>query len=291
MFIEDIKISPIFYMGNKKKLIAKGLVNYFPDNIHTFVDLFAGSAVVSMNVQAKKYIVNDLNEHLYSFYNMFSTISSGDIIKKIESNIKRFSLNKTGVKQNTTEAEIFKPRYVAMRRYANKTKNILDLYSCMFYAFSQQMRFNNKGDFNMPFGNGAFTDKNKTYIKNGCNFFSNQTVKISNKDFRKLRIQSLNSNDFIYIDPPYFNTTATYNENGGWTLKDEYDLYDFCERLDDSGIRFALSNVFTNKGMTNSHLIDWVGKQGYDVHFFDEFTYAACGKGNAKTAEVLITNY
>lgn len=54
MLIEDIKISPIFYMGNKKKLIAKGLVNYFPDNIHTFVDLFAGSAVVSMNVQAKK---------------------------------------------------------------------------------------------------------------------------------------------------------------------------------------------------------------------------------------------
>lgn len=40
--IKETIISPIFYMGNKKKLINKGLTDYFPDNIRVFVDVFAG---------------------------------------------------------------------------------------------------------------------------------------------------------------------------------------------------------------------------------------------------------
>ena len=44
-------------MGNKKKLINKGLVELFPSNINMFIDLFAGSSIVSMNVVANKYII------------------------------------------------------------------------------------------------------------------------------------------------------------------------------------------------------------------------------------------
>ena len=50
-------------------------------------------------------------------------------------------------------------------------------------CFSQQMRFNKKGDFNMPFGNGAFTKDNENYIKNGCNYFSQLNVEVSNNHF------------------------------------------------------------------------------------------------------------
>ena len=32
-------ISPIFYMGNKKKLIKKGLIELFPKNINKFSTL------------------------------------------------------------------------------------------------------------------------------------------------------------------------------------------------------------------------------------------------------------
>ena len=31
--MKEVKISPIFYMGNKKKLIKKGLVELFPEPI------------------------------------------------------------------------------------------------------------------------------------------------------------------------------------------------------------------------------------------------------------------
>lgn len=32
-------------------------------------------------------------------------------------------------------------------------------------------------------------------------------------------------------------------------------------------------------------------KNNFNVHFFDDFTYVACGKGNSNAKEVFITNY
>ena len=57
-------ISPIFYMGNKKKLIQKGLIDLFPNDIDCFIDVFAGSSVVSMNVKANQYYINDNDKNL-----------------------------------------------------------------------------------------------------------------------------------------------------------------------------------------------------------------------------------
>ena len=53
------------------------------------------------------------------------------------------------------------------RKHYNENKNTLDFYTLMFYSFSQQFRFNNKGDFNMPCGNDCFSETNKEYILNG----------------------------------------------------------------------------------------------------------------------------
>ena len=53
---------------------------------------------------------------------------------------------------------------------------------------------------------------------------------------------------FVYADPPYLITCATYNEQGGWTEKDEYDLLAFLDNLSKNRIKFALSNVLSSKG-------------------------------------------
>lgn len=37
--------SPILYTGSKRRLINKGLIDLFPNNIDTFIDLFTGGAV------------------------------------------------------------------------------------------------------------------------------------------------------------------------------------------------------------------------------------------------------
>ena len=108
---------------------------------------------------------------------------------------------------------------------------------------------------------------------------------------RKIKIDKLNKNDFVYLDPPYLNTTATYNENDGWTIKEEKDLYELCEELNNKEIRFGLSNVFENKSVKNEGLIKWCEDNNWNVYTFDKHTYMACGKGNSNAKEVFITNY
>ena len=290
-----MKISPIFYMGNKKKLINKGLIELFPENISMLVDLFAGSGVISMNTEASKYIINDIDINLIDLYNMFKFNEADTIIEHIENRIEEYGLAKERTKRNEfkdkEKIERYKKAYMSLRNDYNKNKTVLDFYTLMFYSFSQQFRFNNKGEFNMPCGNDCFSDKNKEYIRDGRNFFKNDNAIITNNDFRKLKISKLDNNSFVYLDPPYLDTTATYNEKGGWTIKDEQDLYNICEELNNNGIKFGMSNVFINKGKTNDKLIEWCHKNKWDVYTFDKFTYMACGKGNSNAKEVFIKNY
>ena len=284
-------------MGNKKKLINKGLIDLFPKDINTFYDLFAGSAIVSMNVEANKYFVNDIDYHLYELYAMFKVFSDDVIIRHIEDRIDEYGLARERTKRNEykdkEKIEQYKAAYMKLRTEYNKYQgaNVLDFYTLMFYSFSQQFRFNSKGDFNMPCGNDCFSDKNREYISNGTKFFKRDNVKINNGDFQKLCVEELNKDDFVYLDPPYFNTTATYNENNGWSEKDEATLYSLCERLNENDVRFGISNVFENKNTKNQKLIDWCDKNKWNVYTFDKFTYMACGKGNSNAKEVFITNY
>ena len=288
-------ISPIFYMGNKKKLIQKGLIDLFPNDIDCFIDVFAGSSVVSMNTKANQYYINDNDKNLKQLYELFKSYESDSIINHINSRIDEYGLARERTKRNEfkdkEKIKQYKSAYMRFRDYYNQNKNTLDFYTLMFYSFSQQFRFNNKGDFNMPCGNDCFSENNEEYIKNGCNFFSKENVAITNNDFRVLKPCNLSENDFVYLDPPYFNTTATYNENGGWTENDENDLYKLCEELNNCNIKFAMSDVFSNKGITNEKIIEWCKKNNWNIHYFDNFTYSACGKGNGKTVEVLIMNY
>ena len=284
-------------MGNKKKLINKGLIDLFPKGIDTFYDLFAGSAIVSMNVEANKYFVNDIDYHLYELYAMFKVFSDDVIIRHIEDRIDEYGLARERTKRNEykdkEKIEQYKAAYMKLRTEYNKYQgaNVLDFYTLMFYSFSQQFRFNSKGDFNMPCGNDCFSDKNREYISNGTKFFKRDNVKINNGDFQKLCVEELNKDDFVYLDPPYFNTTATYNENNGWSEDDENTLYSLCERLNENKIKFGISNVFENKNTKNQKLIDWCDKNKWNVYTFDKFTYMACGKGNSNAKEVFITNY
>lgn len=293
---KEVIISPIFYMGNKKKLIKKGLVELFPKEINKFIEPFAGSSVVSINTKANEYIINDKDKNLFELYSLFKNYDSSNIILHIENRINEYGLARERTKRNEykdkDKIDEYKRAYMKLRGYFNNTRKVLDFYTLMFYSFSQQFRFNNKGEFNMPCGNDCFSDKNKGYIVNGVNFFNSNKVHINNLSFDELlKDIDLNENDFIYLDPPYLNTTATYNENGGWTIGDEDNLYKVCEDLDSKNIKWAMSNVFENKGELNQKLIDWCSSRGYNVYTFDKFTYMACGKGNSNAKEVLITNY
>lgn len=108
--------------------------------------------------------------------------------------------------------------------------------------------------------------------------------KISRSEYRHRR--------FIYADPPYLITTAAYNENGGWSEKDEKDLYDYLDKANENNIKFALSNVIIHNGRENEILKSWASKYNLYVlnYNYNNSNYQSKAK-QSETVEVLVTNY
>ena len=52
--------SPFFYVGDKYKLIEE-ISSYFPDDIEKFVEPFVGGGSVFMNIDARKFYLNDID--------------------------------------------------------------------------------------------------------------------------------------------------------------------------------------------------------------------------------------
>lgn len=283
--------SPLNYTGGKHKLLPQ-ILPFFPKQINTFVDLFTGGGNVAANVNAKRIIANDFEKHVI---NIFKTIQNDDIenlIFSIENIIKDFNLTK----ENSNGFNSFRNLYNETILNDNNSKYNIDimLFVLICYSFNHQFRFNSKGEFNMPFGKNR-SQWNDAIKKNLINFHKSiidKNIIFTNKDFRELKIDKLSCNDFVYCDPPYLITCATYNEKDGWNEKCETDLLSLLDSLNSKSANFALSNVLFSKGKTNDLLIEWSKK--YNVHHLD-YTYQNCNyhtkDKSSKPDEVLITNF
>ena len=291
--------SPIFYMGNKLRLLDQ-LIPLFPAECTTFVDLFGGGGCISGNYQGEQLtIYNEINPNIYNLYKMLLDNNPQTIINRIEKNIEVFDLNKEGenVRQNDATAkplrDYYSNNYFKFRDFYNKSeRDIIDLFTLTFYSFSNLIRFNQKSDFNMPYNNRCFTSEHREIINNWHEALKDKNIQAYNLDYKKVLDEvELNENDFVYNDPPYYSSMAIYNEKQGtWEIKDDLELFDRLEKLNAKGVKWGLSNVFSIKGKTNQHLIDWCEKNKWNVYHLN-LKYSALGKGNSNNDEVYICNY
>ena len=281
--------SPMNYTGGKYKLLPQ-ILPLFPTEINTFVDLFTGGGNIAVNVNANKIIANDFEPHIIDIYKTFQKYEIEELIKTIELAIQRFGLTI----ENADNFNKFREYYNKHIEDGYSFIMPIMLYVLICYSFNHQFRFNSKGEFNMPFGKNR-SQWNDTMKKNLINFHKAITEKniiFTNKNFNELKVNKLTPNDFVYCDPPYLITCATYNEKDGWNETHEKELLELLDNLNTQNIKFALSNVLFSKGKTNDMLIEW--SKVYNVHHLD-YTYQNCNyhtkDKNSKPDEVLITNY
>ena len=294
--VEKYVKSPMNYTGGKYKLLHQ-IEPLFPEDINLFVDLFTGGGNIAVNVKANKIVANDCEENIIGIYKTFQGYDNVDeLIGQIEEIIKTY-----GLTIDDTEAyNKFRKDYNCLKTsqgnyspLSSYNINIL-LYVLICYSFNHLYRFNSKGEFNMPFGKerSQWNENMKNNLIKFHRRIKEKDIVFLNKDFRQLKVDKLGNDDFVYCDPPYLITCATYNEKDGWNQKCEEDLLKLLDELDTKKIKFALSNVLYSKGKTNDLLIEWSKK--YTVHHLD-YTYQNCNyhtkdKTN-KSDEVLITNY
>ncbi len=303
--------SPLNYTGGKFKLLPQ-ILPLFPKKINTFVDLFCGGCNVGINVPSRRTFYNDLNRNLLCLYNTFKNLEKESIFGWIYEIIEKYGLSLVsrngyafyGCDSGNGLGAYNKVGFLNLRRDFNERSKreafdyhyYVMLYVLIVYSFNNQIRFNAEGDFNLPVGKRDFNGRMQRKLSDFIDCLQRQNCKFHCEDFREIDLRWLTIEDFVYVDPPYLITCASYNEQGGWTGKDESDLLDFLDGLQKRGIRFALSNVLENKGRENRILKSWIADNAerYAVHHLN-FSYAnsnyRTSDKDGATQEVLITNY
>lgn len=296
--------SPLNYTGGKHRLLPQ-LMPLFPQKIGTFVDLFCGGGNVGVNINADKIIYNDSNDKLIGLLKTLGKYKPEKTISKIEELINRYNLSDSynngysfyECKSGKGLSDYNKMGYLRLRNDFNQLKRrdsnyYYYLFTLIIFAFNNQIRFNGKGQYNLPVGKRDFNSNIRRNLIDFVTSLNNQNAEYVSKSFVRFDMSLLDENDFVYCDPPYLITTASYNEMGGWTDKDEEALLLFLDKLNENQIRFALSNVTKHKGKENRLLIEWAKK--YTVHYlaFNYNNSSYHGKDTEReTQEVLITNY
>lgn len=289
--------SPIFYMGNKYKLL-KQLIPLFPKQCDTFLDLFGGSGVVSMNYQGtRKTIYNEFNGNIVNLVKIMVENKPQELDIYFKDKIKQYDLETCNIKSadkiSKAGYERRKDNYNKLRYDYNNSinKDYRDLFLLACYSINHLIRFNKDSRFNASSGKGTYNEKRYKKICDMNEQFKN--IEIFNKNCFDIDFSLLEKGDFVYCDPPYLNTEAVYNEKrafGGWNIDDDYKLFDILEKLNDKGVKWGLSNVFVNRGKENTHLIEWCNKNNWNVYHLNR-NYNPFSRGNSNNDEVYICNY
>lgn len=303
--------SPLNYTGGKYRLLPQ-ILPLFPRNTDTFVDLFCGGCNVGLNVNARRVVYNDLDRNLLYLFNTLKNLDKESTFEWINQIIDQYGLSR--VSQNGYAyyhcngsdglTDCNREGYLRLRAELNRRmkEDMLDyyyyvmFYVVVVYAFNNQIRYNSKGEYNLPVGKRDFNDQMQRKLSAFIDRVQEQDCRFTCRDFRRFDTGGLTGRDFVYADPPYLITCAAYNEQGGWTERDEGDLLAFLDRLHVRHIPFALSNVLRSKGRENQILLKWLEERAGQYQAIPlQYDYSNANYHTkdrvSGSEEVLIVNY
>lgn len=285
MIDSDFVAPPFKYTGNKFRHLEK-IMKHVPKDISTFYDIFGGSGVVGINtLAAKKTERLHYNETCKEICHLFGAIwQEGFDLYAEEVNSKY---------PETLEG------YLELRECYNKNfvgkpdlYGMAVLYCLICRSFNNQFRVNKSGEFNLPYGKRNRFDMES--LTTASEIAKDRTV-ASMHDFRRLfsdgNIANFRKDSFFFFDPPYSNSTATYNTH--WKEDDDVALYELLTELTAYGYRWMMTNTIINRGEGNPALKKFLGQS--KVHILEELNgnhgNSSYHKSKLPTVEYLITNF
>ena len=272
---KNVRAKPfVKWVGGKTQLLPE-LTARIPNSFSRYFEPFVGGGALFFYLQPEQSILIDLNEELTNTYRV--------VKDKTEALI-------AALKQHTYEKEYYYQIRNIDRTRAYESWSDVQRASRLIYlnkcCFNGLYRVNSKGEFNTPFGrykNPRIVDETNLRAVS----IALQEAQIITGSF--LEVESMiNSDDFVYFDPPYAPLNATSNftgySQGGFDGEMQEELRNLCKRLNQRGIRFMVSNS------SAPLILDLY--QDYQV----DFVYAtrainSRGHKRGKIPEVIVTNY
>ena len=188
---------PLKWAGGKRWQVPHLAPIWEPFRNRRLVEPFCGGLAVTTGLNPSRALLNDVNPHVINFYHWLKkglTISfemANNEAKYYRARARFNELLATG-QGNTAEA-------AGLFYYLNRT------------GYNGLCRFNSKGGFNVPFGTYKTINYRAEFPEYKAAF---NGWMFTCMDFEALELES---NDFVYADPPYDVEFTQYSKGGfGW---------------------------------------------------------------------------
>ena len=232
----------IKWVGGKGSVLPlfEDLIKPYLKENNTFYEPFAGGLAVSLALQHKNTVVNDLNSELINMYKVIR-----DNPEELISELKCF--------QNSHNTEFYYhvrnlDRTDMLSRMTDVVKAARTIYlnkTC----FNGLYRVNSKGQFNSPIGRTA-SGKTPDIVQEELIREMSQylkTVQFHNGDYKKCLVTA-KAGDVVYLDPPYDQDESISTDGfvgyqkEGWTRENLKELKRLCDELIFRGCKVIISN-------------------------------------------------
>jgi DNA adenine methylase len=221
--IKPEKMKPIIkYRGGKSKEI-NNFIEFIPNQYDRYIEPFAGGAALFFYLAPNAALINDINSRLVNFYSAVR-----ENFDSLKAELTRLELT---YRSNQMEYEQIKMKDKS-RHVENKNEALYyllrDMYNgiiekkyldaTLYYfinktSYSGMLRFNSKGEFNVPFG--RYKNFNTQLVSEEHSELLKRT-EITNEDYSEI-FNRCTVNDFIFLDPPYdciFTDYGNIEQNG-----------------------------------------------------------------------------
>lgn len=277
------------YRGGKSKEIPY-LIKHIPQYSGRYIEPFLGGGALFFYLEPKKAIINDINSKLMSFYlgvkNDFETLKKElmEVERVYATNRKKFEAlkSKTPDRRVEDENELL---YYQIRDMFNDLaeKQYSDALLYFFInktAYSGMIRYNAKGEFNVPYG--RYANLNTSLVTNSHSKLLANT-EIYNLDYSEI-FQMATKDDFMFLDPPY---DCIFSDYGNAEYKDGFSENNHMELANQyKNLRCKALMVIGRTSLT---------EKLYEDYIVDEYSksYAVNIRNRFKSGanHLLISNY
>ncbi len=277
------------YRGGKSKEIPH-IIKHIPEFEGKYIEPFFGGGALYFYLEPKKAIINDINSKLISFYkgikNDFEFIQ-----KELTQLEKNYTINRRKFEElkskspelrveDANEALYYQIRDMFNDLNEKKFSDALLYFFINKTAYSGMIRYNSKGEFNVPYG--RYSNLNTTLVtKNHSKLLSN--AEIYNADNKHIFEMAL-EDDFMFLDPPYdciFSDYGNVEHKDGFNEQNQIELSNAYKSLKCKALMVIGRTPLTEK-LYSDMIVDEYGKS-YAVNIRNRFKSSA--------SHILISNY
>jgi DNA adenine methylase len=278
------------YRGGKSNEIPN-IERHIPRYKGRYIEPFFGGGALFFHLTPKQAIINDINSKLIAFYKGVQENYS-DLRKELDEIEKLYEANRRqfdALKKQTPNERVEDKNedlYYKIRDMFNDISSEKKYSDALLYffinktAYSGMIRYNSKGEFNVPFG--RYQHLNTTLVTKQHSELLKR-AEIYNTDYKNI-FEMSHSDDFMFLDPPY---DCIFSDYGNEEYKDGFN--DVChEQLaqDFKNLKCKALLVIGRTPLTeklySNMIIDEYAKN-YSVNIRNRFKSVA--------AHILVANY